>query len=89
MEIKKENTKVSLFIDGRMAGIVTFPSLDDKTVIITHTMVPPQYQGKGYASKLMEAVVEVLRETNRRCRTSCSYAASWFDKHPEHQDLLD
>ena len=64
MEVKKENNRVSLFIDGKMVGFATFPSIGEGVVVINHTMVYPLYQGKGYASKLMEAVVEVLKETN-------------------------
>ena len=89
MEVKKESNRVSLFVDNKMIGFATFPSIGEGVVVINHTMVYPLYQGKGYASKLMEAVVEVLKETNRKCRASCSYAASWFTKHPEYQDLLD
>ena len=62
MEVKKENNRVSLFIDGKMVGFATFPSIGEGVVVINHTMVYPLYQGKGYASKLMEAVVEVYRE---------------------------
>ena len=89
MEIKKENNRVNLFIDSRLAGFATFPSIDENIVVINHTIVYPQYQNKGYASKLLYAIVEVLEETNRKCRVSCSYAASWFLKHPEYSFLLD
>lgn len=89
MEIKKEKNRVSILIDGKIMAFATFPDLEDGVVVINHTMVNPSLRGKGVASKLMEAVVEVLKDTNRKCRTSCSYAASWFEKHSEYNDLLD
>lgn len=89
MEVKKEKNRVSIFIDGKMMAFATFPDLEEGVVVINHTMVNPSLRGQGIASKLMEAVVEVLKETNRKCRTSCSYAASWFEKHEEYKELLD
>ena len=36
----------------------------------------------------MRAVAEELRETGRRAHLSCSYAKSWFEKHPQELDLV-
>ena len=70
-------------------AFATFPDLDEGVVVINHTMVNPSLRGQGIASRLMEAVVEILNETSRKCRTSCSYAAHWFEKHVEYSYLLD
>lgn len=89
MEVKKEKNRINVFIDGKLAGFATFPDLEEGIVVINHTIVNPSYRGQGIASKIMEAFVEVLIETNRKCRASCSYAANWFLNHEEYQYLLD
>jgi predicted GNAT family acetyltransferase len=89
MEVKKELNRITLLENNKIIGFATFPNLSDNVVNINHTLVYPIYQGKGYASVIMEEVVKVLIETNRKCRASCSYAATWFSKHPEYQYLLD
>lgn len=89
MEFKKYDNRVNLYIDGRLIGFATFPNVKENVVVINHTIVYPQYQKQGYASKILEVVVEILKETNRKCQISCSYALSWFKKHPEYKELLD
>ena len=96
MEVKEVEFKtvvqvnsVTLILENRIIGFATFPKISENVVVINHTTVYPSYQGKGYASKIMEEVVKVLIENNLKCRTSCSYAASWFNKHPEYHYLLD
>ena len=44
--------------------------------------------GQGVAGQLMEAAVEKLRADNMEVRPICSYAKTWFEKHPEEADLL-
>ena len=96
MEVKElefktivQPNRVTLTLENKIVGFATFPRISEGVVVINHTTVYPSYQGKGYASKLMEEVVNVLIENNLKCRTSCSYAASWFSKHSEYQYLLD
>ena len=96
MEVKElelktivQPNRVTLTLENKIVGFATFPKINENVVVINHTTVYPSYQGKGYASKIMEAVVEVLIANNLKCRTSCSYAASWFEKHSEYQYLLD
>ena len=38
---------------------------------------------KPYTTPLAE-----LRAQGKRAKTSCWYAAQWFEKHPQEQDLL-
>ena len=91
LEIKTvvQPNRVTLLVDNRIVGFATFPQIEENVVVINHTTVYPQYQGKGFASKIMEEVVKVLIEKEMKCRTSCSYAAGWFLKHPEYNYLLD
>ena len=40
------------------------------------------------AGQLVQAAAQELRAQGRLTRTSCWYAAQWFEKHPQEQDLL-
>lgn len=74
--------------DGKALARVTFPDRADGTVDIDHTFVDESLRGQGVAGMLMRAVAEELRETGRRAHLSCSYAKSWFEKHPQELDLV-
>lgn len=74
--------------DNNLLAEVTFPNVDADTVDINHTFVDDSLRGQGVAGKLMEAVAEHLRSQGKKAVLTCSYAISWFEKHPEYQDVL-
>ena len=57
-------------------------------VDINHTFVDDSLRGQGIAGQLMERCVAQLRAAGLKTRTSCTYAANWFAKHPDQADLL-
>jgi len=59
-------------------------------VIITHVETPPALRGQGSAGRLMQGIVDLLVTQAQGVKITpiCSYAVTWFDKHPQHQDLL-
>lgn len=85
----RENNRINYVIDGKVLAYVTFPKLNTNTVIINHTVVDPSLRGQGIASLLLEEVIKYLKEFNLKARPSCSYAASWFEKHQEYKDLIE
>ena len=65
MEFIRENNRIIYVVDGKTLAYVTFPKLNDNTVIINHTVVDPSLRGQGIASKLLEEVVKYLQEYNK------------------------
>jgi predicted GNAT family acetyltransferase len=55
---------------------------------IMHVETPPEAQGLGYATKLMNEVVAHARASNMKLRASCSFAAAYFKRHPGAGDVL-
>ena len=56
--------------------------------VITHVQTPPAAQGRGYAQKLMDAIVAEARARGLPLRASCSYAVAYFRRHPAAGDVL-
>ncbi len=54
---------------------------------ITHTEVPAEVGGRGIASAMVQAAMEVARAERWKVVPACSYAAAWLRRHPEDQDL--
>ena len=89
MEIFKDRKKVYIKDEsGRMIAFIMFPRVDDNTVNINRTVVDPSLRGQGIAGKLMEVAYEVIKEQGLKAIASCSYAAAWFEKHPDKKDIL-
>lgn len=73
---------------GEMVAEVTFPADSDGRVNINHTFVDNSLRGQGVAGKLLLALAEKLKKEDKKAICSCSYAISWFEKHPEYSELL-
>lgn len=73
---------------GQMLAEVTFPEVEPGVVDINHTFVDDSLRGQGVADELLRRAVDAIAHNGERTRASCSYATHWFEKHPEHQDLL-
>ena len=55
-------------------------------MIFTHTEVPPEDEGKGFAGRV---VGEALADTHRRgfkIVPACSYVVAYVRRHPEYDD---
>lgn len=62
--------------------------LEGGCMAIVHTGVPEAVGGRGIAARLTAAAVAAAREQGWKILPQCSYARLWFERHPEHADLL-
>lgn len=74
--------------NGKLLAEITFPAVDDETVDINHTFVDDSLRGQGVAGRLMQEAVHTIRTQGKKIQPTCSYAANWFTKHPDQDDLL-
>ena len=56
-------------------------------LVADHTLVPPEFEGRGIAAKLVEALVADAREEGNTIVPQCSYVEAAFRRHPEWADL--
>lgn len=59
------------------------------TLTLHHTEVPPSLAGRGIAAALVAEALAHARREGWRVRPTCSYVASYMQRHPETLDLLD
>lgn len=58
-------------------------------VVIVHTEVGPELQGRGVARMLLNALVAWARETGTRVSATCSYAKAQFEKDASIRDVFE
>ena len=58
------------------------------TMMLVHTEVPPQLEGRGIGSLLVRAAFEHARSNGMDVLPVCSYARTWAERHPEVTPLL-
>jgi predicted GNAT family acetyltransferase len=71
-----------------MIAEVTFPEVQEGVVEINHTFVDDCLRGQGVASQLLQHAVEQIEKQGKKVIPTCSYAVSWFAKHPQWNHLL-
>jgi predicted GNAT family acetyltransferase len=65
--------------DYRMSG---------STMMLVHTEVPPQLEGRGIAAKLVRAAFEHVAAAGLKVVPACSYVHAYVRRHPETRALL-
>ncbi len=58
------------------------------TMMLVHTEVPQQLEGRGIASALVKAAFDHAKETGVDVLPVCSYVRVWVQRHPEVAPLL-
>ncbi len=74
--------------DNKREGIMTYSVQDKNVIIIDHTEVEPDFEGKGVGKQLLYKIVDMAREKNLKIIPVCSFANAMFKKVDEIQDVL-
>jgi predicted GNAT family acetyltransferase len=61
---------------------------DGNRIVVTHTEVPPAFNGRGIGSQLAEGIFEIARASGRHVVPRCSFVAAWARRHPDYGDVL-
>lgn len=60
----------------------------DDLLLITHVESPTALRGKGAAGRLMQGMLDQVRERGQKVRPICSYAVAYIRRNPQYEDLL-
>lgn len=86
-----ENSELHRFelaIEGDDLALAYY-RFDGNRVVLTHTEVPYQYNGRGIGSRLAKGVFDILRKTGRKAVLKCPFMVAWASRHPEYKDVVD
>ena len=85
-----ENTDDGRFELQRDGEIVSIADFTDRngTVVIPHVGTDPAHRGQGYAGRLMDGTLDLIRSSGRSVVPLCPFAAQHIRDNPEYQDLL-
>ena len=78
--------RFELEIDGEMA-VASYETVAD-TITFTHTFVPEPLRGRGLATKLIKASLDLVRTKAMKVVPQCPTVVAYMKSHPETQDLL-
>lgn len=70
------------------ASEMTFRFRADGALIIDHTGVPDELEGRGIAGALMSHAIDYARAQGLKIEPRCSYVVAAFRRHPDWSDVL-
>ena len=56
-------------------------------IVMLHTEVPAELEGRGLGGKLARAALEYAREQKLKVVAQCPFVAEYIKRHPEYADL--
>lgn len=81
-----ELKRYELPVEGQIA-VVTY-NLSPPNLMITETLVPEALEGRGIASRLARHVIDDARARGLVILPVCPFFSAFFQKHPEHSDVV-
>jgi uncharacterized protein len=85
----RHNPQASRFeveIEGRTARCDY--RMHDGVMLLVHTEVPAELEGRGIAAALVRAALEHATAAGLRVRPRCSYVSAYLARHPQYRPLL-
>jgi predicted GNAT family acetyltransferase len=79
--------RYELWVDGGMAGRLEYRSLP-RRIILDHTEVEPEFDGRGYGSLLARRALDDARTAGQRVIPLCPFIRGWLKRHPEYADVI-
>jgi uncharacterized protein len=83
----EEQSRYEIFLDGERIGLLTYRA-DADAVLMPHTEIDPQYEGRGFGAELVAAALDDLRATGRYVQPECSFVRHFISTHPDYRDLV-
>ncbi len=74
--------------NGAQIGEMIYMFSDDGKLVINHTEVSPDFEGKGLGKELVKAAVEFARKKGFKILPACRYAKTVLLKTKEYADVL-
>jgi predicted GNAT family acetyltransferase len=74
-------------IDGQVP-FIEYSRVNDTLLIIAHTEVPAELEGKGIGKMLVEKVLNYIEEQGWKIIPLCPFTSAYIKRHPEWNRIV-
>ncbi len=82
-----DHSRFVISVDGSVAEL-DYARVDDRTLDLRHTEVPPELQHRGAGDALATAAFDYARANHTRIILTCPFLRRWILSHPEQRDIV-
>jgi predicted GNAT family acetyltransferase len=88
MQVKHdiENQKFYLVVEGQESHLEY--NKTGNVLNFYHTYVPDELRGRGIAAEIVKAGLSFAKKNDLKIVPTCSYVASYIQRHKEYNDLI-
>src|SRR5258708_4237786 len=86
--VTAEHQTYTIAVEGKAVGHADYADRGDQRVFY-HTVVDPEFGGRGLATILVEEALNAARDAGKRIVPVCSRVGTVLKKHPEFDDITD
>lgn len=80
--------RFELAIDASHDIAAAYYRVKDDRIVLTHTIVPEKFSGRGIGSQLARGVFEKIRANSRKVILVCPFMTAFYARHPEYADIV-
>ena len=77
-----------LMSDGEEVGYSEYDPIASASILIKHTEVLPEHEGKGLGSQLVRQMLDDIRTQGKTVIPICPYTLNYIRRHREFLDLV-
>ena len=82
-----DRNRFEAYIGNELAGYVTY-RVRPGVVVLVHTEVGSEFEGRGVGGHLAAAALEQIRAQGLKVEPLCPFIAHYLEQHPELTDLV-
>ena len=82
-----EASRYELRLGDRVIGFADY-RLRDGRLVLRHTEIDEECEGRGFGGRLAAGVLEDIRRKGLEVTPLCPFMARYIERHPELQDLV-
>lgn len=86
LHLNKEEQRFEMEVNGETAFIEYKEK--DKKMYLVHTETPPELEGKGVASALVQKTLNYLAQHQLQVVPLCPFVQSYLQRHPQWNSLV-
>jgi predicted GNAT family acetyltransferase len=87
-DLMGEGHRYVVLLDGQEVGFGEVDPISTDGLLIKHTEISSEYEGRGFGGQLVRHMLEDSRRQGRGVIPICPYAAAYIKKHPELMDYV-
>jgi predicted GNAT family acetyltransferase len=80
-------SRFEMDIQGKKA-LINYQKRGEDTYNLYHAEVPPEFEGRGYGSHLVQSALEQIKAEGKKFIPMCPFIAAFVRRHPEYKEFV-